>query len=77
MFLVSIAMLIYFLVRYFTGHTVAGWSSLAVSIWAIGGLQLLAIGVVGEYIGKIYLETKARPSSMTERWSFEAPAHAL
>ena len=60
MFLVSIAMLIYFLVRYFTGHTVAGWSSLAVSIWAIGGLQLLAIGVVGEYIGK-YLETKARP----------------
>ena len=53
MFLVSIAMLIYFLVRYFTGHTVAGWSSLAVSIWAIG--------VVGEYIGKIYLETKARP----------------
>ena len=61
MFLVSIAMLIYFLVRYFTGHTVAGWSSLAVSIWAIGGLQLLAIGVVGEYIGKIYLETKARP----------------
>ena len=61
MFLVSIAMLIYFLVRYFTGHTVAGWSSLAVSIWAIGGLQLLAIGVVGEYIGKIYLETKHRP----------------
>ena len=61
MFLVSIAMLIYFLVRHFTGHTVAGWSSLAVSIWAIGGLQLLAIGVVGEYIGKIYLETKARP----------------
>ena len=61
MFLVSIAMLIFFLVRYFTGHTVAGWSSLAVSIWAIGGLQLLAIGVVGEYIGKIYLETKARP----------------
>lgn len=61
MFLVSIAMLIYFLVRYFTGYTVAGWSSLAVSIWAIGGLQLLAIGVVGEYIGKIYLETKARP----------------
>ena len=61
MFLVSIAMLIYFLVRYFTGHTVAGLSSLAVSIWAIGWLQLLAIGVVGEYIGKIYLETKARP----------------
>ena len=47
--------------RVLTGHTVAGWSSLAVSIWAIGGLQLLAIGVVGEYIGKIYLETKARP----------------
>lgn len=58
MFCVSLVMLIWFLIRHFTGHTVQGWSSLAVSIWAIGGLELLAIGVVGEYIGKIYLETK-------------------
>lgn len=67
-FFVSIIMLIYFLVRYFTGHTVVGWSSLAVSIWAIGGLQLLGIGIVGEYIGKIYLETKARPRYIIEEY---------
>lgn len=66
MFCVSLAMLIWFLIRHFTGHTVTGWSSLAVSIWAIGGLQLLAIGVVGEYIGKIYLESKARPRYLAE-----------
>lgn len=60
-FIVSIGILIYSLVRYFMGATVLGWSSLMVSIWALGGLQLLAIGIVGEYIGKIYLETKARP----------------
>lgn len=60
-FLVSIAILIYSIVRYFMGATVLGWSSLMVSIWALGGLQLLAIGVVGEYIGKMYLETKGRP----------------
>ena len=58
---VSILILIYSLIRHFTGHTIAGWTSLAVSVWAIGGLQLLAIGVIGEYIGKIYLETKRRP----------------
>ncbi len=60
-FMLSILMLVYFLYRYFTGATVPGWASLAVSIWAIGGLQLLAIGIVGEYIGKIYLEVKQRP----------------
>ncbi|MBR2715688.1 MAG: glycosyltransferase family 2 protein [Ruminococcus sp.] len=67
-FLVSIAMLIYTLVRYFMGATEVGWASLAVSIWAIGGLQLLAIGVIGEYIGKIYLETKARPRYIVETY---------
>lgn len=67
-FALSILMLIYFLFRYFTGATVAGWASLAVSIWAIGGLQLLAIGIVGEYIGKIYLETKRRPRYIVEEF---------
>ncbi len=67
-FLVSIAMLIYFLVRYFTGHTVAGWASLAVSIWALGGLQLLAMGILGEYLGKIYLESKHRPRYIVEKF---------
>ncbi len=60
-FIVSIGILIYSLVRYFMGETVLGWSSLMVSVWALGGLQLLAIGVIGEYIGKMYLETKGRP----------------
>ena len=63
---VSILMLIYFLAVHFMGRTVAGWTSMIVSVWAIGGLQLLAIGIVGEYIGKIYLETKARPKYIIE-----------
>ena len=65
-FAISLIMLIYFLVVHFMGRTVHGWTSTIVSIWAIGGLQLLAIGIVGEYIGKIYLETKARPQYIIE-----------
>ncbi len=60
-FLVSLGVLVYSIIRKFTGDTVEGWAFLAVSIWALGGIQLLAIGVIGEYIGKIYLETKHRP----------------
>ncbi len=60
-FFVSIIMLIYSVVRHIMGHTVLGWSSLIVSIWALGGLQLFAIGIIGEYIGKVYMETKGRP----------------
>ena len=67
-FLISIGMLIYFLIRHFTGQTIQGWTSIAVSVWAIGGLQLLAIGVIGEYIGKIYLETKSRPKFIIEEY---------
>ena len=67
-FLMSIFMLIYFLIRHFTGATVTGWTSLAVSLWALGGLQLLAIGVIGEYIGKIYLETKERPKFIIDEY---------
>ena len=60
-FAVSILMLIYFVARWAVGGTVAGWASVICSVWAIGGLILLAIGVIGEYTGKIYMETKARP----------------
>ena len=67
-FAVSIIMLIYFLIRLIAGQTVQGWASLAVSIWALGGLQLLAIGIVGEYIGKIYLEVKNRPRYFIEEY---------
>lgn len=60
-FLVSIIMLIYSVVRWAMGETILGWASLICSVWAIGGLILLSLGVIGEYIGKIYLETKERP----------------
>ena len=65
-FLISIGMLIYIIVQFLLGHTVSGWASISVSVWAIGGLTLLSIGVVGEYIGKIYLETKNRPRFLIE-----------
>lgn len=67
-FLVSIGILIYSLVRFAMGSTITGWTSTVVSIWAIGGLQLLAIGIIGEYIGKIYLETKERPKFIIEKY---------
>ena len=60
-FLMSIAMLIYSIVRWAMGETILGWASLICSVWAIGGLILLSLGVIGEYIGKVYLETKERP----------------
>ena len=66
-FVVSLCMLVYSLIRHFTGHTSIGWSSMFVSIWALGGLQILAIGVIGEYIGKIYMETKERPKFIIEK----------
>lgn len=70
-FLVSIGMLIYSLVRHFMGATIVGWTTLMVSVWAIGGLILLSLGVVGEYIGKIYLETKMRPRYLIEQFLHE------
>ncbi len=66
-FLVSIVMLIYFFIVYLENKTVHGWTTIVLSMWAIGGLQLLAVGVIGEYIGKIYLETKARPKYIIEK----------
>lgn len=66
-FLCSIGMLVYFLIRYFTGHTVEGWASIAVSLWGIGGLLMLAVGIIGEYVGKIYLEAKHRPRYHIEK----------
>ncbi|MBR1672314.1 MAG: glycosyltransferase family 2 protein [Fretibacterium sp.] len=67
-FLVSLLILAYSLARHAMGSTVAGWTFLAVSIWAIGGLILLSLGIIGEYIGKIYLETKARPRFIVEQF---------
>lgn len=67
-FMLSLCMLGYFFIRYLTGNTVVGWASLAVSVWALGGLQLFAMGIIGEYIGKIYLETKQRPRYIVEEY---------
>lgn len=60
-FFVSLIMIIYNVARWATGNTVTGWASLACSVWLIGGLILLSLGVIGEYIGKLYLESKGRP----------------
>lgn len=63
----SVLAAIYALVSYFTGNVVPGWTSLILSIWFIGGVQLLAIGLVGQYIGKIYVEVKHRPRYNIEK----------
>ncbi|WP_331526608.1 glycosyltransferase family 2 protein [Kineothrix sp. MB12-C1] len=68
-FLVSIGILIYSIIRHFIGETIVGWTTLMVSIWAIGGLILFSIGIVGEYVGKIYLESKGRPRYIIEKSS--------
>jgi glycosyltransferase involved in cell wall biosynthesis len=60
-FFFSFIALAYTLIVKFFGKTVTGWTSLTLSIWLIGGIQLLSLGVIGEYIGKIYNETKQRP----------------
>ncbi len=65
---ISIIMIIYSLISFFIGAAVSGWASMLCSIWAIGGLQLLAIGIIGEYIGKIYLEVKRRPRFIVEQF---------
>lgn len=65
-FLVSLVMLLYALISKIMGHTSAGWTSLMGSIWMLGGIQLLGLGIVGEYIGKIYNETKRRPRFIIE-----------
>ncbi|MBQ3547043.1 MAG: glycosyltransferase family 2 protein [Clostridia bacterium] len=59
--LCSLLAILYVLVSFFGGNADAGWPSLMISIWFLGGVQLFSIGLVGEYIGKIYLETKKRP----------------
>lgn len=64
--LLGLGTLIYSLVQYFLNNTTAGWTSIMASIWMVGGVQILAIGVIGKYIGKIYMETKRRPRYIIE-----------
>ena len=64
----AFVMAIYALVQKIIGHTGAGWASLMVSIWFIGGVQLLSVGLIGEYIGKLYKEVKRRPRYIIEAY---------
>lgn len=59
--LISIIAIVYSLIRHIQGETVQGWTSLFVSIWFIGGVQLVSLGVIGKYVGKAYIESKKRP----------------
>ena len=60
--------MIYTVVRYFMGGTVPGWSSILISVWFVGGVQMIALGIIGEYIGKIYMEAKQRPRFIVEQF---------
>ena len=65
--LLSLVILIYVLVCYFQQKTVAGWTSIIMSLWFIGGCVLAGLGIIGEYVGKIYLEVKDRPRYNVEK----------
>ena len=64
----SVIGLIWSIVSKLTGNSVDGWSSLMASIWLMGGLQIFCIGMIGEYVGKIYMETKHRPRYIIEQF---------
>ena len=64
--LVALAVIFYGLVAWLCGRTIQGWTSLLVSLWFIGGALLVALGVIGEYVGKIYAEVKRRPRYFIE-----------
>lgn len=63
---ISLIMMIYALVRFFTGNVTNGWASLMTSLWFLGGVQLVGISIIGEYIGKIFAEVKHRPRYIIE-----------
>lgn len=65
---ISVIMAIYAIVQKILGHVNVGWTSIMCSIWLIGGLQMLGIGLIGEYIGKMYKEVKRRPRFIVERY---------
>ncbi len=64
--LVCIAMIIYCIVQKCLGNAIHGWASLGVSIWGVGAMQLFMLGIIGEYLGKVYMETKHRPRYIIE-----------
>ncbi|WP_394965741.1 glycosyltransferase family 2 protein [Candidatus Allofournierella excrementigallinarum] len=72
---ISFIGVIWAIVAALLGHTVAGWASTICIVCFMGGIQLLCLGVIGEYIGKIYMETKARPRFIISETTFEEKAH--
>ena len=68
MFFSSLTALAYFLVTWINGYTVQGWTTVVASIWMLGGIQLLCLGVIGEYVGKIYIEVKSRPKYVIDQF---------
>ncbi len=70
-FMIGVVMGIYAIVQKIVGAVVPGWTSLIVSLWLIGGIQLIGIGVLGEYIGKIFKQVKERPRFTIEENVFE------
>lgn len=66
MLLFSMGVLIYSIIRKITGNTVDGWTFIVVSIWLVSAVQLLSLGIIGQYIGKIYNEVKKRPRYIIE-----------
>lgn len=68
--IISIGSMIYTLVEKALGHVITGWSSLMISIWFLGGIQLISISVIGEYIGKIFSEVKHRPRFNIEKETY-------
>ena len=64
--LVSLIVMLVTLIDWIRGNVVSGWTTIVLSVWALGAMQLIAIGIVGEYIGKNYIETKKRPRYLIE-----------
>ncbi len=67
----SFCLIVWSIVQYFVGNTVPGWASLCAIVCFVGGIQLVSLGIIGEYIGKIYLETKARPRYIISERTYE------
>lgn len=73
---VSLFMMLYTGFRYFSGQTIQGWSSLMISIWFLGGIQLFGLAIIGEYVGKVFNETKARPRFIVQTNLLADDSHA-
>ena len=73
-FILSTMLTCWFLISYGLGNTVPGWATLATSIWTLGGIQLMALGILGEYIGRIFMEVKQRPRYLIDEQTVSVPA---